>query len=111
MIGPREAVEQAILASVGAAALTRERAEAIVGDLVARGHLGADEGLAMVGRLMGRVRGEGPPSPGGIRGRLEDGAQAAFRELGIARAGDLEDLRLRIAELERRVGLLEQPGP
>lgn len=107
MIRPREAVEQAILASVGAAALTKERADGIVADLVSRGYLSADEGKATVTRLMARVRGEGPPAQTGLLGRLEGGAQALFRELGLANENDLDDLRVRLAELERRLSLLE----
>ncbi|HJZ62586.1 MAG TPA: hypothetical protein VKD47_10575 [Miltoncostaeaceae bacterium] len=104
---PREAVEQAILVSVGAASLTRDRAESIVNELVARGTLGREEGTAMLGRLMARVRGEGPPSPVGLLGKVEGGAQAAFRELGLATRSDLLELRIRLAELERRLVLLE----
>ena len=107
MIGVREAIEQAIFVSVGAAALTVEKAEAVVSDLVSRGHLGADDGLAVVTRLMARVRGEGPPAQSGLMGRLESGAQVAFQEIGVARTSDLEDLRMRIAELEHRVRQLE----
>ena len=111
MITPREAIEQAILASVGAAALTRDRAEGIVADLVARGHVGAEDGRSIVTRLMARVRGDGPPAQTGLLGRLEGGAQSAFRELGLASEADIQDLRIRLAELERRLVLLEGPGP
>ncbi len=110
MIGVREALEQAIYVSVGAAALTRDKTEGIVADLVARGYLGAEDGLAVVTRLMARVRGEGPPAQSGLVGRLEDGAQAAFQEIGLARRSDVEDLRMRLAELEHRVRQLE-PAP
>ncbi len=111
MTGPRDAVEQAILASLGLAALTRERIESIVADLVGRGHLSAEDGAAVVSRLLARLRGEGPPVQSGLMGRLEDGAKSAFRELGLATKGDLEDLRLRVAELERRLALMEPPPP
>lgn len=107
MIGVREAVEQAIYTSLGAAALTKERAESIVADLVSRGYMGAEDGLVVVARLMGRIRGEGAPTQTGLMGRLEGGAQAAFHGLGLARASDIDDIRLRLAELEHRVGRLE----
>ena len=55
-MGVREAVEQAIFVAVGAAALTRERAEAIVDDLVRRGQLGEEEGRLTVDHLMERAR-------------------------------------------------------
>lgn len=107
MSSAREAVEQAIIASVGAAALTKERAESIVADLVARGYIGVEEGRVTVTRLVARVRGEGPPPQTGLLGRLEGGAQSAFRELGLATGSDLDDVRVRLAELERRLILLE----
>jgi polyhydroxyalkanoate synthesis regulator phasin len=109
--GPREAVEQAILVSVGLAALTKERIEGIVSDLVARGTLSAEDGAAVASRLFARIRGEGPPAHAGILGRLEDGAKAAFREMGLATKTDFEDMRLRLAELERRLALLEAELP
>lgn len=107
MISLREAVEQAILVSVGAAALTKDRAENIVADLVARGYLGADEGRAVLARLTARVRGEGPPAQTGLIGRLEGGAQAMFREFGLATENHIDELRVRLAELERRLLLIE----
>ena len=55
----REGLEQAVLLSIGAAALTRERAEAAVAELVRKGQVGGEEGAAVVERLMARVRGEG----------------------------------------------------
>ncbi len=102
-MGVREAVEQAIFVAVGAASLTRERAEAIVGDLVYREQLGEDEGRLTVDRLMERVRIEG----GGIMGRIDSGVQGAMRELGVAHRDDVSDLNLRMGELEHRIRLLE----
>ena len=55
----REGIEQAVLLSIGAAALTRERAEAAVAELVRKGQVGGEEGAVVVDRLMARVRGEG----------------------------------------------------
>lgn len=102
-MGVREAVEQAIFVAVGAASLTRERAEAIVGDLVHREQLGEDEGRLTVDRLMERVRVE----TDGIRGRIDSGVQGAMRELGVAHRDDVSDLDLRMSELEHRIRLLE----
>ena len=107
MIGVREAVEQAIYASLGAVALTKERAESIVADLVSRGYLGAEDGFVVVARLMGRIRGEGAPAQTGLMGRLEDGAHAVVQSLGLARVSDIDEVRLRLAALEHRVGRLE----
>jgi polyhydroxyalkanoate synthesis regulator phasin len=109
MMGPRDAVEQTILVSIGAASLTRERAQAVVDELVRRGTLGAEEGRAMVDRLMIRVRGEGVTSPGVI-GRVEEGVRGVMREVGVVTRPEVDDIELRLAALEHRIKLLESPG-
>jgi polyhydroxyalkanoate synthesis regulator phasin len=106
----REGIEQAVLLSIGAAALTRERAEEAVAELVRKGQLGGEEGSAIVDRLMARVRGEGA-SGGGIVGRLEGGVQGVLREFGVVTRAELEDVQLRLMELEHRLSLLEKPCP
>lgn len=109
--GPvRSGLEQAVLASIGAASLTRERAEAAVADLVRAGQVRGDEGRAIVDRLMARVRGERTALPG-LLGRLEGAAQGVMREAGLVGRPELEEVLLRLAELEHRIGLLERrPG-
>lgn len=106
----REGIEQAILLSIGAASLTRERAEAAVAELVRKGQLGGEEGSAIVDRLMARVRGEGAAG-GGIVGRLEGGVQGVLREFGVVTRAELEDVQLRLMELEHRIALLEKAPP
>ena len=106
----REGIEQAVLRSIGAAALTRERAEAAVAELVRKGHVGGEEGSAIVDRLMARVRGEGTTAAG-IAGRLEGGVQGVLREFGVVTRAELEDVQLRLMELEHRIALLEKAPP
>jgi polyhydroxyalkanoate synthesis regulator phasin len=105
----REAIERTILLSVGAASLTRERAEAIVGDFVRRGELAGDEARTMVDRLMTRVRGEGAQGTG-LVDRLEGGVRGALREVGVVTRPEIDDVLLRLAELEHRLRLLETAG-
>lgn len=103
----RDGLEQAVLLSIGAAALTRERAEAAVAELVRKGQIGGEEGAAVVERLLARVRGEAAPAEG-LVGRLEGGVQGLLRELGVVTRAELEDVQLRLMELEHRIGLLER---
>lgn len=103
----REGVEQAVLMSIGAAALTRERAEAAVAELVRKGQLGSEEGAAVVERLLARVRGEAA-SASGLVGRVEGGLQGLLRELGVVARSELEEVQLRLMELEHRIKLLER---
>ncbi len=106
MISPREAVEQAIFVAVGAASLTRERAQGIVDDLVRRGQMTDEEGRRTVEGLMDRVRASGEQQ--GIVGKIEGGVHGLLRELGIAQRDEIADVDQRIAELEHRIRLLEE---
>ena len=103
----REGLEQAVLLSIGAAYLTRERAEQAAAELVRKGQATGEEGAAVVERLMARVRGEGSPGAG-LVGKLEGGVQGVLREFGVVTRAELEDVQLRLMELEHRIGLLER---
>jgi polyhydroxyalkanoate synthesis regulator phasin len=109
MTSVREGIEQAVLLSIGAASITRERAEAAVAELVRKGQVSGDEGKAIVERLMARVRGEGSVGAG-IVGRLEGGVHGVLREFGVVTRAELEDVQMRLVELEHRISLLER-GP
>lgn len=102
----KDGVEGAILMSVGAASLTRERAEAALSDLVKRGQVSRDEGRTALEALMGRAKAEGVDARG-LVGRLPSGVQGVLREVGVATGTDLDDMKLKLAELDHRLRLLE----
>ena len=103
--GTRELLERMVFSAVGAVALTAERADALADELADRGLARRDEARALIEDLSSRWRGDAT--------RLGERAGAAmdtlFRELGVATKDDLEELELRIAQLEHRLSLLEEP--
>jgi polyhydroxyalkanoate synthesis regulator phasin len=103
--GARELLERIALSAVGAVALTAERADALAEELSDRGLARRDEARALIEDLSRRWRGDAT--------RLGERAGATldtlFRELGLVTHDDLEELELRIAQLEHRLSLLEEP--
>jgi polyhydroxyalkanoate synthesis regulator phasin len=99
----RELAEKVVLAGVGAVALTAERADSLAEELAARGGIGREEARRLVEELVGRWRSEG------IRLGERTGASltSVFRELGLVTRDEVEELELRIAQLEHRLRLLE----
>ena len=93
--------KQLLLAGIGALALTREKAEAIMDDLVKRGSERGEEESA--DQLSPPVRGTA---------RFTDRASSAmaglFREVGLVTEPMIEDLELRVAQLEHRLRILER---
>jgi polyhydroxyalkanoate synthesis regulator phasin len=105
--GLRELVERIALTAVGAVALTAERADALADELAERGIARRDEARALIDDVSSRWRGDAT--------RLGEKAGSTldvlFREFGLATKDDLEDLELRLAQLELRLSLLEEPQP
>jgi len=110
----RDALEQAILLSVGAASLTRDRVEQIVGELVAQGRVSAEDGRVIMDRLIARVVNPQRPTPSGLVGHLEATLRSALSDAGVVTRNEVEDLRVHLAELDHRLRLLEgaaEPTP
>ena len=110
----RDALEQAILLSVGAASLTRDRVEHIVGELVSQGRVSAEDGRVLMDRLIARVVDPQRPTPSGVIGHLEDSLRGALSDAGVVTRSEVEDLRVHLAELDHRLRLVEgvaEPTP
>jgi polyhydroxyalkanoate synthesis regulator phasin len=102
----RELAEKLVLAGVGAVALTAERADALAEEVSARGGLGREEAQSLVEELIGRWRSETVR----LGERTGSGLAGLFRELGLVTRGELEELELRVAQVEHRLRLLERSG-
>ena len=99
----RDLIERTFLIGVGAAAFTKDRVQELVEEFVKRGELNADEGREMVDRLVARSRDEARSA---VR-RADSSLHGALRDFGITTRRDLEDLEMRVRQLEHRLALLE----
>jgi polyhydroxyalkanoate synthesis regulator phasin len=100
----RELAERVVFSTVGAVALTAERADALAEELSDRGFAKRDEAKALIEDLSSRWRGDATR----VGERAGATLEMVFRELGLVTRDDLEDLELRIAQLEHRLKLLEE---
>ena len=99
----RELAEKLVLAGVGAVALTAERADALAEELAARGAMGREEARSLIEELIGRWRNETVR----LGERTGSGLAGLFREVGLVTRGEVEELELRLAQVEHRLRLLE----
>lgn len=100
----RDLIEKTFLAGMGAAALTKDRVQELVEDLVRRGQLNSDEGREVVDRLVNRSREEART----VLKKADLGLHGAYREIGLSTKREMEDLEFRVRQLEMRVQLLEK---
>jgi polyhydroxyalkanoate synthesis regulator phasin len=96
-------VERLSLAALGALALTGDRAEELADLLVERGALRRDDARELVDELGERWRGEAMR----IGERAGANFSRLFRDLGLATRDEVDELELRLAQLEHRLRLLE----
>jgi polyhydroxyalkanoate synthesis regulator phasin len=99
----RELAEEALLAGVGAIALTKERADELVGELSEKGKLTQDDARNLVDEVMGRWRGDALR----VGERAGSTLSTFLRELGLVTRREHEELELRLAQLEHRLRLVE----
>jgi len=100
-----DAVERIGLAALGAAALTAERADALADELAAKGGMRRDEARELIEQATHRWRGEAVR----VGERAGAGLEGLFQQLGLVTRAELEELELRVAQLEHRLRLLEDP--
>ena len=102
----RELAEEALLAGVGAAALTKERADELADELAGKGQAAQrDEARELVDDVMGALARRRRPHERARRARR---SRALFREVGLVTRREYEELELRLAQLEHRLRLLEK---
>jgi polyhydroxyalkanoate synthesis regulator phasin len=102
-VSTQNPLERTLLLALGAAALTRERVQEVVDEVVRRGELTRREGKELVDDLTERIGEQGS----GLRERLDAGLQDTLRQWGFATHNEWEELNLKVAQLEHRLGLLE----
>jgi polyhydroxyalkanoate synthesis regulator phasin len=103
----KDLLEKTLLASLGAAALTKERADDLVDELTNRGRMTGEEAREVVDELTHRWRGDAMR----FSERASSTISGLSRELGLVTRREWEELELRLAQVEHRLRLLEgQPA-
>jgi polyhydroxyalkanoate synthesis regulator phasin len=109
MAGPdradQDVVERLALAAVGIVALTAERIEELAGDLSERGGMRRDEARQLLEDAVARWRGDAAR----LGERAGESVAGVARQLGLVTRDEMDELELRVAQLEHRLGLLERP--
>ena len=93
-------LKKTLLAGVGAAALTREKVESLVDELVEKGEIASKEGPKLVKDLLQ----ESQKAKKELEERVEEATQKALKKLRLATRAEVEEIKAKLEELEKKVG-------
>ncbi len=100
----RALAEKLVLAAVGAVSLTGERVESLADELAHRAGIRPDEARGLIDEVTLRWKREA----GRFSERTGETAAKVAHDLGLATREQVEELELRLAQLEHRLKLLEK---
>ena len=103
----RDLLERLALALLGVVALTAERVEELAGELSDQGGMRRDEARQLLEDSVTRWRGDAAR----FGERAGDGLAGLARQLGLVTRDEMDELELRVAQIEHRLRLVEQPKP
>jgi polyhydroxyalkanoate synthesis regulator phasin len=104
-VEPRS-LEQLLLAGLGWVSLTAEAVEEMADDLARRVGVEPERMRDAVQDVVAGWRREGAR----LGAMPADASEKALRRLGLVRREEMDDLALRVAQLEHRIRLLEKPA-
>jgi polyhydroxyalkanoate synthesis regulator phasin len=100
-----DVLERLGLAALGAVAMTAERADALADELAKAGGMRREDARELIEQTTHRWRGEAVRASE----RAGAGLEGLFKQLGLVSRADFEELELRVAQLEHRLRLVEDP--
>lgn len=95
--------ERSFLMALGAAVLTKDMASSLADELVKRGETSSSEGKKMLDETVEQARIE----TRGIKERFDEAMLSNFNEMGLVTSHQMEELELKLAQIEHRLSLLE----
>lgn len=102
-----EEIKKGLFAGIGAVLLTRDKVERVVERLVNERKLSREEGQRLVDELVQT----GEKQWSSLEDRVMETIRNGIDHLDIGRRTELEALRERVENVEKRITLMEEPSP
>lgn len=96
-------LRKTLLAGIGAAVLTKEKVEELVGELVKRGEIASKEGPKLVKELLQ----ESQKAKKELEEKIEEATQKTLKKLRLATRAEIEELKVNLEKLEKKIGKIE----
>jgi len=92
-------LRQMLYAGIGLAAITKEKAEEIIAELVKKGEMSSEEGKDLLNTLMNRIQEESDR----LREKINQQVDHAINSMNLVRKQDLDEILQRLEKLEKKL--------
>ncbi|KYO63969.1 phasin family protein [Thermovenabulum gondwanense] len=93
-----------LYAGIGLVALTKEKAEEIIQELVKKGEVSKEEGKDLLKTLVDRIEQEKKK----LQQKIDEQIEIAIKNMNLVRKQEIEELKIKIEELERKIDELKK---
>lgn len=92
-------LKQLLYAGIGLAAITKEKAEELVAELIKKGEMSTDEGKDLLNSLRSRIQEESDR----LKERINEQVERTINSMNLVRKSDIDEVLDRLEKLEKRL--------
>lgn len=92
-------LKQMLYAGIGLAAITKEKAEEVVAELVKKGEMSKEEGKDMLNTFMNRMQEESEK----LKQKIDEQVENTISSMNLVRKSELDKILQKLTELEKRL--------
>jgi len=88
-----------LYAGIGLAAVTKEKAEEVISELIKKGEMSSEEGKDLLNALMVRIQEESDR----LKDKVNQQVEQAISSMNLVRKSDLDEVLQRLEKLEKKL--------
>jgi len=92
-----------LYAGIGLAAITKEKAEEVISELIKKGEMSSEEGKDLLNALMVRIQEESDR----LKEKVNQQVEQAISSMNLVRKSDLDEVLQRLEKLEKKLEELQ----
>jgi len=92
-----------LYAGIGLAAITKEKAEEVISELIKKGEMSSEEGKDLLNALMVRIQEESDR----LKDKVNQQVEQAISSMNLVRKSDLDEVLQRLEKLEKKLEELQ----
>jgi len=96
-------LKQMLYAGIGLAAVTKEKAEEVIGELIKKGEMSKEEGKDVLNTLKDRIQEESEK----LKQKINEQVEHTITSMNLVRKSQLDEVLQRLNELEKKLNEIQ----